>query len=103
MKLTNAKLRSLHVGEKVGDGGGLYYRPTATGRGKQSYIFAMDGKSHEMGLGTYPDMSLKEARLAHAEQRKAFTSGKNRLENKWMPERQRIAKEKLNPHLLHTC
>ena len=55
------EIRSLPAGEKAGDGGGLYYRPTATDRGQWSYIFSMDGKSHEMGSGTYPDMGLKEA------------------------------------------
>ena len=54
MKLTNAKLRSLPIGKKVSDGGGLYYQPTAPNKGKWSYRFAMDGKSHEMGLGTFP-------------------------------------------------
>ena len=59
MKLTNAKLRSLPIGRKVSDGGGLYYQPTAPNKGKWSYRFAMDGKSHEMRLGTYPERSLK--------------------------------------------
>ncbi|MDB3891787.1 Arm DNA-binding domain-containing protein [Alphaproteobacteria bacterium] len=76
MKLTNAKLRSLPIGRKVNDGGGLYYQPTAFNKGKWSYRFAMDGKTHEMGLGTYPEISLKEACLAHAEQRKVFVCGK---------------------------
>ena len=80
MKLTNAKLRSLPIGKKVSDGGGLYYQPTAPNKGKWSYRFAMDGKSHEMGLGTFPEISLKEARLAHAEQRKLFVSGNNPIE-----------------------
>ena len=75
MKLTNAKLRSLPIGRKVSDGGGLYYQPTANNKGKWSYRFTIDGKSHEMGLGTYPEISLKEARLTHAEQRKVFVSG----------------------------
>ena len=78
MKITNAKLRSLPIGKKVSDGGGLYYQPTAPNKGKWSYRFAMDGKSHEMGLGIFPEISLKEARLAHAEQRKMFSDGKTR-------------------------
>lgn len=93
MKLTNAKLRSLPIGKKVSDGGGLYYQPTATNRGKWSYRFARDGKSHEMGLGVYPEVTLKEARMRHAEQRKVFMSGKDPLENKRILERQRKAKE----------
>ena len=93
MKLTNAKLRSLPVGKKVADGGGLYYQPTATGKGKWSYRYAIGGTSREMGLGVYPDVTLKEARMRHAEQRKVFVSGKDPLENKRMLERHRIARE----------
>ena len=93
MKLTNAKLRSLTIGKKVSDEVGLYYQPTAANRDKWSFRFAIDGKNHEMELSTYPETSLKEARLAHAEQRKVFVCGKNPLENKRMLERQRIAKE----------
>ena len=86
MKLTNAKLRSLSIGKKVSDGGVLYYQPTANNKGKWSYRIyrprehTIDGKSHEMGLGTYPEISLKEARLTHAEQRKVFVSGRNPIE-----------------------
>ena len=82
MKLTNAKLRRLPIGKKVSDGGGLYYQPTAPNKGKWSYRFAMDGKSHEMGLGTFPEISLKDARLAHAEQRKLFVSGQQSYRGK---------------------
>ena len=76
MKLKNAKLRSLPIGKKVSDGGGLYYQPIATIKGKWSYRFATDGKSHEMALVGYPEVTLKEARMRHAEQRKVFMSGK---------------------------
>ncbi len=69
IKLVNAKLRSLPIGKKVSDGGGLYYQPPDTNKGKWSFRFAINGRSHEMGLGTYPEISIKEARLAHAEQR----------------------------------
>ena len=91
MKLTNAKLRGLYIGKKVSDGGGLYYQPTANNKGKWSYRFALDGKSHVMGLGTYPEISLKEARLAHAEQRKVFVSGRNPIETRRQTERSQKA------------
>ena len=75
MRLTNAKIKSLPIGKKVADGGGLYYQPTAVGRGKWTYRYARNGKSREMGLGTYPEVTLAEARLTHAEQRKVFVGG----------------------------
>ena len=63
MRLTNAKIKSLPIGKKVADGGGLYYQPTAVGRGKWTYRYARNGKSREMGLGTYPEVTLAEARF----------------------------------------
>ena len=51
MRLTNAKIKSLPIGKKVADGGGLYYQPTAVGRGKWTYRYARNGKSRELGLG----------------------------------------------------
>ena len=95
MKLTNAKLRSLPIGKTVGDGGGLYYQPTANNKGKWSYRFAINGKSHEMGLRTYPEISLKEARLTHAEQRKVFVSGRNPIETRRQTEQSQKAKGSL--------
>lgn len=93
MRLTNTKLKSLPVGKKVAYGGGLYYQSTAIGKGKWSYRFAIDGKSHEMGLGVYPQVTVKKAREKHAEHRKVFVSGKDPLQYKRMQERQRIAKQ----------
>ena len=75
MRLTNAKIKSLPIGKKVADGGGLYHQPTAVGRGKWTYRYSRNGKSREMGLGTYPEVTLAEARLTHAEQRKVFVGG----------------------------
>ena len=77
MNLTNATLKSLPVGKKVADGAGLYYRATAKTKGKWSYRFFMHGRSYEMGLGSYPAISLKDARAKHAKQRKLFIDGKN--------------------------
>lgn len=90
MKLTNAKIKSLPIGKKVCDGGGLYYQPTGSSRGKWSYRFTIDGKSYEMGLGTYPQISLKQVRIAHAEQRRIFICGDNPLEFKRLSKQQKV-------------
>ena len=82
MRLTNAKIKSLPIGKKVADGGGLYYQPTALGRSKWTYRYARNGKSRETGLGTYPEVTLAEARLTHAEQRKVFVGGRDTIEAK---------------------
>ena len=95
MRLTNAKIKSLPIGKKVADGGGLYYQPTALGRGKWTYRYARNGKSREMGLGTYPEVTLAEARLTHAEQRKVFVGGDDPIEAKRRLVERNRAKETL--------
>lgn len=95
MRLTNAKIKSLPIGKKVADGGGLYYQPTAVGRGKWTYRYARNGKSREMGLGTYPEVTLAEARLTHAEQRKVFVGGDDPIEAKRRLVERNRAKETL--------
>jgi hypothetical protein len=57
------------------------------------FRYAIGGTSRKMGLGVYPDVTLKETRMGHAEQRKVFISGKDPLENKRMLEWHRIARE----------
>ena len=52
-----AKLKCLPIGKKVSDDSGLNYEPTATNKGKWSCRLAIDGKSHEMRIGTYPEIS----------------------------------------------
>jgi len=56
------------------DGGGLYLQAT-TGRDDKInkswlYRFTIDGRERQMGLGSFPDTSLAEAREKAAEARK---------------------------------
>ena len=84
MKLTNAKLRSLSVGKKVSDGGGLYYRSTAHNKGKWGYRFTMDGKSYEMGLETFSEIGKW---IANKQEQRGFQKALVKLkamnENTW--------------------
>ena len=57
MKPKNAKLRNLPVGKKVVDGGGLYFQPTAIGKGKWSCRYAIGRTSREKELAAYPDVT----------------------------------------------
>ena len=57
MKPKNAKLRNLPVGKKVADGGGLYFQPTAIGKGKWSCRYAIGRTSREKELAAYPDVT----------------------------------------------
>ena len=49
------------------DGGGLYLQITKAGNKSWVYRFRIHGRLRTMGLGAYPGLGLKEARLAHAE------------------------------------
>jgi integrase len=65
-----------------GDGGGLYLH-VSTSRAK-SWIFRWkrDGKSHDMGLGSFSDVSLAEARDLAMDARRAVRQGGNPIETK---------------------
>ena len=61
----------------LGDGGNLYYKPAARGRGGWLFRFVspFTGKRREAGLGSFPDVSLAEARAKAAEARKKIIDG----------------------------
>lgn len=51
---------------RLADGGGLYLSHTAAGAKSWVFVWQRGGKFREMGLGSYPTVSLKRAReLAH--------------------------------------
>ncbi len=57
------------------DGDGLRLMVKATGRKSWVLRFQLNGKRREMGLGSFPEVSLKAARIACAEQRKLLAAG----------------------------
>ena len=60
-KLKYKQLLMLSKG-KYHDGKGLYISITVQGRGKWSFRYRLDHKSREMGLGTFPEISIVDAR-----------------------------------------
>ncbi|MDA8746662.1 integrase arm-type DNA-binding domain-containing protein [Litoreibacter sp.] len=60
-KLTARGLKNLIAG-KHGDGGGLWFHKRKDGGAQWFLRVVVHGKRREMGLGRYPDVSLKEAR-----------------------------------------
>ena len=54
-KLKNKQLIHLTKG-KHHDGGGLYIRITRQGKGLWTYRYRLNKTSHEMSLGTYPEV-----------------------------------------------
>ncbi len=62
-KLTAATARSARIG-KYADGGGLWLHKRSDGGAQWVLRVTIHGRRREMGLGRYPDVSLKEAREA---------------------------------------
>lgn len=60
-KLKYKQLLNLTKG-KYHDGKGLYISISSPGRGKWSYRYRIDNQSREMGLGTFPEVSIVDAR-----------------------------------------
>lgn len=63
--------------EEKSDGGGLSVRATANGKLVFQMRFRIQGKAARLDLGTYPIMTLKEARTRHMEMRAELAEGKD--------------------------
>ena len=64
------------------DGAGLYLNVTIGGSKSWLYRYMLAGKAHWMGLGSYPDVSLAEAREKATECRKMVRQGADPLAEK---------------------
>jgi integrase len=62
------------------DGGGLYLQITASGARSWIFRYSSSGRRHEMGLGSYPDVTLKAARDKAAEMRILRAAGRDPLQ-----------------------
>src|ERR1700704_4251652 len=60
-----------------GDGGGLYLRVSSPGARSWVFRYMIDGKSREMGLGSYDAIGLDIARGKAKEAREHKTRGKD--------------------------
>jgi integrase len=74
-KLNSAKLRTLTQPGVHGDGGGLYLQVRDVDHRSWIYRYTLYGKAHWMGLGSFADVSLAEAREAAAVARKQVRKG----------------------------
>lgn len=60
-KLNARKVETVGPG-KYGDGSGLQFAVSPSGSRKWTLRFMFGGKAREMGLGSFPEISLAEAR-----------------------------------------
>ncbi|TPV98659.1 MAG: putative prophage CPS-53 integrase [Beijerinckiaceae bacterium] len=80
-KLSAGAAKGLSKPGRWSDGGGLYLSISADGRSKSwVYLFRWKGNAREMGLGTYPLISLAEARERRDHWRKVQLTGHNPIE-----------------------
>ena len=77
-KLTDTAARSdrLKAG-RHSDGGGLYLNVSKTGAKSWLFMWVVDGKRREMGLGGYPVVSLAKARKLASDCREAVEEGRD--------------------------
>ncbi|MCG5525400.1 integrase arm-type DNA-binding domain-containing protein [Ectothiorhodospira haloalkaliphila] len=77
-KLTSKKIQQLAKEAQkgmTGDGQGLYLQITASGSASWIYRFKLRGKQRYMGLGSFPEVSLAEARERASDHRKCVKAG----------------------------
>lgn len=74
-KLNPKQIENLAEPGTYEDGDGLRLVVKATGRKSWVLRYQCSGKRREMGMGAYPDVSLKVARLAAGDQRKLLAAG----------------------------
>jgi hypothetical protein len=78
MPLTDTELKKAKPREKsykLFDGGGLYIEITPNGSKGWRYKYRINGKEKRISLGVYPEVSLKDARFRHSEQRQLVSQG----------------------------
>lgn len=81
-KFSDLAVRKLSKPGVYGDGAGLYLRVTEGGSKHWIFRFTLAGKAHWMGLGSYPDVTLEEARDEASEARKKKRSGINPIRSR---------------------
>jgi hypothetical protein len=64
-RLTDRAVKTAGVGRR-GDSDGLHLIVSDSGRRKWVFRFQMNGARRDMGLGSYPTVSLADARIAAA-------------------------------------
>ena len=80
--LTAAKVKSLSKPGLHGDGDGLYLNVTRTGSRSWVQRISIEGRRREIGLGSFPAISLARARTLAATNRTSIAEGRDPLAEK---------------------
>jgi integrase len=81
-KLTDIRVRKIAGPGRYGDGGGLYLQVGAALSKSWIYRFMLRGRSRDMGLGSYPEVSLAEARELAQDCRRLQRAGLDPIEER---------------------
>ncbi len=79
-KLNARTVENLKDAGRYSDGGGLHLAVDDTNRSRWIYLFNFAGRRREMGLGGYPQVSLKDARKAGDDAEQAVLNGQDPIE-----------------------
>ncbi len=94
-KLSHATAKAADPG-KYSDGGGLWLHKRPDGGAQWVLRYTLYGRRHEMGLGPFPEVSIKDARSEAEKWRGVVRGGKDAIK-----ERQRLrAEAERNMHIL---
>ena len=64
------------------DGGGLFLNVSGTGSKSWLFMWVRDGKRREMGMGSYPQVTLAKARSMAAQNREAIAEARDPIAEK---------------------
>lgn len=92
-KLTALRVQREKTAGVLIDGGGLRLVVRATGSKAWVFRYTIDGKSREMGLGSYPQTSLEQARSLATDQRALVKDKIDPLQKREDDEKQRIVEQ----------
>lgn len=97
-RLTAVKIKATEAG-KLQDGGGLVLDKTAAG-GKWFFRYSIAGQRREMGLGSFPGVSLADARKARDKWAATLADGKDPItERKRLLAEEKAALDRKDPTL----
>lgn len=92
-KLSSAELPKKPAG-KYSDGGGLWFHKRPDGGAQWFMRYTLFGRRHEMGLGSFPSVKLKDARLEADKWQAVVRQGKDAIKER--ERERRVAERNLN-------
>ena len=81
-KLTNFQLKNKNKTGRYSDGDNLYFVIGKNGNKNWTFIYTINCTKREMGLGPYPEISLKSARLKRNGLKALIIEGKDPLKER---------------------